>query len=51
MPNTNILYQTLNTQKEALKNFSTEIFDLHLYIFENIKHKIIANDQKSKSIN
>ena len=38
MPDTNILYQTINTQKEALKNFNPEIFEIPQYISENIKH-------------
>ena len=38
MENTNILYQTINTQKEALKNFNPEIFEIPQYISENIKH-------------
>ncbi|MBN2693393.1 DEAD/DEAH box helicase family protein [bacterium] len=32
------LYETINTQKEALKNFSPEIFEIPKYICENLKY-------------
>lgn len=32
------LYSTINTQKEALKNFNPEIFDIPKYISENLKY-------------
>ncbi len=32
------LYKKINTQKEALKNFSPEIFEIPEYITDNLKH-------------
>ncbi|MCP3660801.1 MAG: DEAD/DEAH box helicase family protein [Bacteroidetes bacterium] len=32
------LHETINTQKEALKNFNPEILDIPLYISNNLKH-------------
>ncbi len=32
------LYETINTQKEALKNFSPEVFEIPAYISENLKY-------------
>ena len=32
------LYEIINTQKKALKNFNPEIFDIPKYISENLKY-------------
>lgn len=34
------LYKKINTQKEALKNFSPEIFEIPKYITDNLKHSL-----------
>lgn len=38
MPNIKNLYETINTQKEALKSFNPEIFEIPKYISENLKY-------------
>ena len=38
MINIKNLYETIDTQKEALKNFSPEIFEIPKYISENLKY-------------
>lgn len=32
------LYEIINTQKQALKNFNPEIFEIPEYIIDNLKH-------------
>ncbi|MDN5343848.1 MAG: type restriction enzyme [Oceanotoga sp.] len=34
------LYEKINTQKEALKNFNPEIFEIPKYILDNIKYEL-----------
>ena len=36
------LYKKINIQKEALKNFSPEIFEIPKYITDNLKHSLFA---------
>ncbi len=36
------LYKKINTQKEALKNFSPEIFEIPKYITDNLKHSLFS---------
>ena len=36
------LYKKINIQKEALKNFSPEIFEIPKYITDNLKHSLFS---------
>lgn len=38
MPEIKYLYETINIQKEAIKNFNPEIFEIPSYISENLKY-------------
>ena len=39
MSNIKNLYEIINTQKEALKSFNPEVFEIPEYITSNLKHK------------
>ena len=39
MSNIKNLYEIINTQKEALKSFNPEVFEIPKYITLNLKHK------------
>jgi len=39
MTNIKNLYETINNQKEALKNFNPEIFEIPNYVMNNLKYE------------